>query len=175
MATIKVDVVSAEEHIFSGEAELVSLPGTSGELGIMPGHLPLITLIRPGFVRVHVPGEQEPEQIFVAGGVLEVQPEQVTVLSDTAVRSKDLDEARAKEALAAAEAARASATGSIESLVLKRRSLPWLPSLLLFANCVASSDRSQRRHSNERRCSVRTSAHFLLVCGRILRNACPRF
>lgn len=114
MATIKVDVVSADEHIFSGEAELVSLPGTSGELGIMPGHLPLITLIRPGFVRVHVPGEQEPEQIFVAGGVLEVQPEQVTVLSDTAVRSKDLDEARAKEALAAAEAARASATGSIE-------------------------------------------------------------
>lgn len=114
MATIKVDVVSAEEHIFSGEAELVSLPGTSGELGIMPGHLPLITLIRPGFVRVHVPGEQEPEQIFVAGGVLEVQPEQVTVLSDTAVRSKDLDEARAKEALAAAEAARASATGRIE-------------------------------------------------------------
>ena len=114
MATIKVDVVSAEEHIFSGEAELVSLPGTSGELGIMPGHLPLITLIRPGFVRVHVPGEQEPEQIFVAGGVLEVQPEQVTVLSDTTVRSKDLDEARAKEALAAAEAARASATGSIE-------------------------------------------------------------
>ena len=114
MATIKVDVVSAEEHIFSGEAELVSLPGTSGELGIMPGHLPLITLIRPGFVRVHVPGEQEPEQIFVAGGVLEVQPEQVTVLADTDVRSKDLDEARAKEALAAAEAARASATGSIE-------------------------------------------------------------
>ena len=114
MATIKVDVVSAEEHIFSGEAELVSLPGTSGELGIMPGHLPLITLIRPGFVRVHVPGEQEPEQIFVAGGVLEVQPEQVTVLADTAVRSNDLDEARAKEALAAAEAARASATGSIE-------------------------------------------------------------
>ena len=147
MATIKVDVVSAEEHIFSGEAELVSLPGTSGELGIMPGHLPLITLIRPGFVRVHVPGEQEPEQIFVAGGVLEVQPEQVTVLADTALKS----------------------------LVLKRRSLPWLPSLLLFANCVASSDRSQRRHSNERRCSVRTSAHFLLVCGRILRNACPRF
>ena len=118
MATIKVDVVSAEEHIFSGEAELVSLPGTSGELGIMPGHLPLITLIRPGFVRVHVPGEQEPEQIFVAGGVLEVQPEQVTVLSDTAVRSKDLDEARAKEALAAAEAARASATGSIEIAAL---------------------------------------------------------
>lgn len=108
MATIKVDVVSAEEHIFSGEAELVSLPGTSGELGIMPGHLPLITLIRPGFVRVHKPGESEVEQIFVAGGVLEVQPDRVTVLADTAVRSKDLDEARAKEA------SRATATGSIE-------------------------------------------------------------
>lgn len=114
MATIKVDVVSAEEHIFSGEAELVSLPGTSGELGIMPGHLPLITLIRPGFVRIHNAGESEVEQIFVAGGVLEVQPDLVTVLADTAVRSKDLDEARAKEALAAAEAARSSATGSIE-------------------------------------------------------------
>ena len=114
MATIKVDVVSAEEHIFSGEAELVSLPGTSGELGIMPGHLPLITLIRPGFVRVHKPGESEVEQIFVAGGVLEVQPDRVTVLADTAVRSKDLDEARAKEALAAAETSRATATGSIE-------------------------------------------------------------
>lgn len=114
MATIKVDVVSAEEQIFSGEAELVSLPGTSGELGIMPGHLPLITLIRPGFVRVHVAGQAEPEQIFVAGGVLEVQPDLVTVLADTAVRSKDLDEARAKEALAAAEAARATATGNLE-------------------------------------------------------------
>lgn len=114
MATIKVDVVSAEEQIFSGEAELVSLPGTSGELGIMPGHLPLITLIRPGFVRIHAAGREEPEQIFVAGGVLEVQPDRVTVLADTAVRSKDLDEARAKEALAAAEAARSTATGSIE-------------------------------------------------------------
>lgn len=114
MATIKVDVVSAEEHIFSGEAELVSLPGTSGELGIMPGHLPLITLIRPGFVRVHKPGSEEVEQIFVAGGVLEVQPNVVTVLADTAVRSKDLDEARTRDALAAAEAARKQATGNLE-------------------------------------------------------------
>ena len=79
MATIKVDVVSAEEHIFSGEAELVSLPGTSGELGIMPGHLPLITLIRPGFVRVHKPGESEVEQIFVAGGVLAVSYTHLTL------------------------------------------------------------------------------------------------
>ena len=114
MATIKVDVVSAEEHIFSGEAELVSLPGTSGELGIMPGHLPLITLIRPGFVRVHVPGEQEPEQIFVAGGVLRSSLSRSPFSRTRLFVARDLDEARAKEALAAAEAARASATGSIE-------------------------------------------------------------
>lgn len=114
MATIKVDVVSAEENIFSGEAELVSLPGTSGELGIMPGHLPLITKIRPGFVRIHVPNQAEVEQVFVAGGILEVQPDMVTVLADTAIRSKDLDEARAQEALAAAQEARKTATGTIE-------------------------------------------------------------
>ena len=114
MATIKVDVVSAEEHIFTGEAELVSPPGTSGELGIMPGHLPLITLVHPGFVRVHKPGETEVEQIFVAGGILEVQPNVVTVLADTAVRSKDLDEARTKDAMAAAEEARKHATGNLE-------------------------------------------------------------
>lgn len=114
MATIKVDVVSAEENIFSGEAELVSLPGTSGELGIMPGHIPVITLVRPGFVRIHRSGESEVEQVFVAGGVLEVQPDRVTVLADTAIRSKDLDEAKAKEALAKAEAARQNATGNLQ-------------------------------------------------------------
>ncbi len=114
MATIKVDVVSAEENIFSGEAELVSLPGASGELGIMPGHLPLITLIRPGFVRIHRPGQKEVEQVFVAGGVLEVQPDLVTVLADTAIRSKDLDEAKAQEALEAAQKARKTATGDLE-------------------------------------------------------------
>lgn len=114
MATIKVDVVSAEENIFSDEAELVSLPGTSGELGIMPGHIPVITLVRPGFVRIHRPGGSEVEQVFVAGGVLEVQPDKVTVLADTAIRSKDLDEAKAKEALAKAEEARQNATGNLE-------------------------------------------------------------
>ena len=114
MATIKVDVVSAEESIFSGDAELVSLPGQSGELGILPGHVPLITLIRPGFVRIRVPGEQEPEQVFVAGGVLEVQPDLVTVLADTAVRSKDLDEAKAAKALEEARALRQKATGELE-------------------------------------------------------------
>ena len=114
MATIKVDVVSAEESIFSGDAELVSLPGQSGELGILPGHVPLITLIRPGFVRIHLPGKQEVEQVFVAGGVLEVQPDMVTVLADTAVRSKDLDEAKAAKALEDARALRQKATGELE-------------------------------------------------------------
>lgn len=114
MATIKVDVVSAEESIFSGDAELVSLPGQSGELGILPGHVPLITLIRPGFVRIHLPGEQEVEQVFVAGGVLEVQPNLVTVLADTAVRSKDLDEAKAAKALEDARTQRQNATGELE-------------------------------------------------------------
>ena len=114
MATIKVDVVSAEESIFSGDAELVSLPGQSGELGILPGHVPLISLIRPGFVRIRVPGKQEPEQVFVAGGVLEVQPDLVTVLADTAVRSKDLDEAKAAKALEEARALRQKATGELE-------------------------------------------------------------
>ncbi|MBS5491043.1 MAG: F0F1 ATP synthase subunit epsilon [Sutterella wadsworthensis] len=114
MATIKVDVVSAEESIFSGDAELVSLPGKSGELGILPGHVPLITLIRPGFVRIHLPGKQEVEQVFVAGGVLEVQPNLVTVLADTAVRSKDLDEAKAAKALEDARTQRQNATGELE-------------------------------------------------------------
>ena len=114
MATIKVDVVSAEESIFSGDAELVSLPGKSGELGILPGHVPLITLIRPGFVRIHLPGKKEVEQVFVAGGVLEVQPDLVTVRADTAVRSNDLDEAKAAKALEDARAQRQNATGEIE-------------------------------------------------------------
>lgn len=114
MATIKVDVVSAEESIFSGDAELVSLPGKSGELGILPGHVPLITLIRPGFVRIHLPGKKEVEQVFVAGGVLEVQPDLVTVLADTAVRSNDLDEAKTAKALEDARAQRQNATGEIE-------------------------------------------------------------
>lgn len=113
MATIKVDVVSAEESIFSGEATLVSLPGVGGELGIMPGHVPLITLIRPGFVRIHS-DSAEAEQVFVAGGVLEVQPDHVTVLADTAIRSKDLDEEKALQALEQAKAARQTATGQLE-------------------------------------------------------------
>ncbi|SMP64684.1 F0F1 ATP synthase subunit epsilon [Noviherbaspirillum suwonense] len=101
--TIHVDVVSAEELIFSGEAEFVALPGEAGELGIYPKHTPLITRIRPGAVRIKVAGQAEDEFVFVAGGILEVQPNAVTVLADTAIRGHDLDEAKAAEAKRLAE------------------------------------------------------------------------
>jgi F-type H+-transporting ATPase subunit epsilon len=107
--TIHVDVVSAEESIYSGEAEFVVLPGEAGELGIYPRHTPLITRIKPGSVRIQPAGGGEEQLIFVAGGILEVQPQLVTVLADTAIRGRDLDEAKATEALKAAEAARAKA------------------------------------------------------------------
>ena len=107
--TIHVDVVSAEEEIFSGEAEFVVLPGEAGELGIYPRHTPLITRIKPGAVRIVPPGGGEETLIFVAGGILEVQPQLVTVLADTAIRGADLDEAKATEALKRAEEARAKA------------------------------------------------------------------
>jgi F-type H+-transporting ATPase subunit epsilon len=103
--TIHVDVVSAEESIFSGLAEFVVLPGEAGELGIMPGHMPLMTRIRPGAVRIKVPNQEAEELVFVAGGMLEVQPNMVTVLADTAIRGKDLDEAKALEAKKRAEEA----------------------------------------------------------------------
>ncbi len=111
--TIHVDVVSAEESIFSGEARFVSLPGEAGELGIFPRHTPLITRIRPGSVRIEMADGSE-EFVFVAGGILEVQPDCVTVLSDTAVRGKDLDEEKAMAAKAAAEEALKNAKGDID-------------------------------------------------------------
>ena len=111
-ATILVDVVSAEASIFSGEAEFVVLPGESGELGIYPRHAPLITRIKPGAVRIQKPGGEE-ELIFVAGGILEVQPKVITVLADTAIRGHDLDEAKATEALKQAEIARANAKDAV--------------------------------------------------------------
>lgn len=107
--TIHIDVVSAEESIFSGEAEFVVLPGEAGELGIYPRHTPLITRIRPGAVRIKPAGGGEEELIFVAGGILEVQPKLITVLADTAIRGHDLDEAKANEALQKAEEARRAA------------------------------------------------------------------
>jgi F-type H+-transporting ATPase subunit epsilon len=113
-ATLHIDVVSAEESIFSGEAEFVVLPGEAGELGIYPRHTPLITRIRPGAVRIMPAGGGEEQLIFVAGGILEVQPKVVTVLADTAIRGKDLDEAKASEALQRAEEARRNATDKQE-------------------------------------------------------------
>ena len=104
MNTIHVDVVSAEESIFSGEARFVALPGEAGELGIYPRHTPLITRIKAGSVRIQLADGGE-EFVFVAGGILEVQPDCVTVLSDTAVRGRDLDDEKANEAKLAAEEA----------------------------------------------------------------------
>ena len=111
--TIHVDVVSAEESIFSGEATFVSLPGEAGELGIYPRHTPLITRIRPGAVRIETADGGE-EFVFVAGGILEVQPTTVTVLSDTAIRGKDLDDEKANQAKAAAEEALKNAKSDID-------------------------------------------------------------
>ena len=113
MNTIQVDVVSAEESIFSGEARFVALPGESGELGIYPRHTPLITRIRPGTVRIEKADGTE-EFVFVAGGILEVQPNCVTVLSDTAIRGKDLDEAKASSAKSLAEEALKNAKNDID-------------------------------------------------------------
>ena len=112
--TIHVDVVSAEELIFSGEARFVALPGEAGELGIYPRHTPLITRVRPGAVRIERADTGEEEFVFVAGGILEVQPNHVIVLSDTAIRGRDLDEEKANEAKAAAEEALKNAKDDID-------------------------------------------------------------
>ncbi|HEY8881541.1 MAG TPA: F0F1 ATP synthase subunit epsilon [Roseateles sp.] len=118
MATLHVDVVSAEEQIFSGEAKFVALPGESGELGILPKHTPLITRIKPGAVRIELAGGGE-EFVFVAGGILEVQPHRVTVLADTAIRGKDLDEAKATEAKKAAEEALRNAKDKLDQAAIQ--------------------------------------------------------
>ena len=112
--TMQVDVVSAEEEIFSGAAEFVVLPGEIGELGVYPRHAPLITRIKPGTVRIRMPDRADEELIFVAGGILEVQPNMVTVLADTAIRGHDLDEAKALEAQQKAEEMRRTAQGAQE-------------------------------------------------------------
>ncbi|MCZ2102803.1 MAG: F0F1 ATP synthase subunit epsilon [Comamonadaceae bacterium] len=113
MNTIHVDVVSAEASIFSGEAKFVALPGESGELGILPRHTPLITRIKPGSVRIDLADGGE-EFVFVAGGILEVQPDRVTVLSDTAIRGRDLDEQKAEEARKQAQEALTHAKSEID-------------------------------------------------------------
>ena len=112
--TIHVDVVSAEESIYSGDAEFVVLPVIMGELGIYPKHTPLVTQIKPGVVRIKVPGQAEEQIVYVQGGFLEIQPDVVTVLSDTAIRARDLDEAKALEAKRAAEEAMQNKTSKAE-------------------------------------------------------------
>ena len=112
--TIHVDVVSAEELIYSGEAEFVVLPGVVGELGIYPRHTPLLTQIKPGSVRIKAPDSAQEELVFVQGGYLEVQPHLVTVLADTAIRAKDLDEKAALDAKRAAEEAMQNKTSKEE-------------------------------------------------------------
>jgi F-type H+-transporting ATPase subunit epsilon len=113
--SVHVDVVSAEESIFSGLAEMVVVPGEQGELGIYPRHAPLLTRIKPGSVRIKLADKQGEEAlIYVSGGILEVQPNVVTVLADTAIRGADLDEARALEAKRAAEEAMKNRTSDVD-------------------------------------------------------------
>jgi F-type H+-transporting ATPase subunit epsilon len=112
--TFQVDIVSAEQAIFSGEAEMVIAPGEAGELGILPEHVPLLTRIKPGTVRIQLAGGAPEEVIYVSGGMMEVQPDRVTVLADTSVRAHDLDEAKAMEAERLAKDAIANRTGVLD-------------------------------------------------------------
>jgi F-type H+-transporting ATPase subunit epsilon len=112
--TLHVDIVSAEQSIFSGEASMVIAPGEAGELGILPEHMPLLTRIKPGTVRIQPAGGGEEEVIYVSGGMMEVQPDSVTVLADTSVRAHDLDEAKAMEAERLAKEALANRAGVME-------------------------------------------------------------
>ena len=137
--TIQVDVVSAEEQIFSGQAEFVALPGEAGELGIYPKHTPLITRIRPGAVRIQVAGGGE-EFVFVAGGILEVQPNGVTVLADTAIRGSDLDEAKAIEAKKQAE----------ELMLNKESKIDYAKAQAEMAAAIAQLAAIQKRRSTGR-------------------------
>ena len=139
MSTIKVAVVSAEEQIFSGDAEFVALPGEAGELGILPQHTPLISLIKPGFVRITLPDTKEVKQVFVAGGVIEVQPHHVTVLADTAIRSEEMDRAKTEKALAAAREARSKATSEVDLAKLDAE-------LAILAAELAAIEKLKRHH-----------------------------
>ena len=112
--TLQVNIVSAEEAIFSGEAELLVAPGETGELGILPGHAPLLTRIKAGRVKIKQPGKTEDELIYVSGGMMEVQPKALTILADTSIRAHDLDEAKALAAKRAAEEALADKSSEMD-------------------------------------------------------------
>ena len=141
MANLHVDVVSAEESIFAGEAKFVTLPGEVGELGILPGHTPLISRIRPGTVKIVLADETE-VSIFVAGGILEIQPGTVTVLSDTAIRAEDLDEAKALEARKRAEEALRNTTDKADIAVVEAE----LAMLAAQAAAARSLRQTRRQH-----------------------------
>lgn len=112
--TIQVNIVSAEQSIFAGEAELLVAPGETGELGILPGHAPLLTRIKAGTVKIKQPGKTEDELIYVSGGMMEVQPKALTILADTSIRAHDLDEAKALDAKRAAEEALANKVSEMD-------------------------------------------------------------
>ncbi|HXF77241.1 MAG TPA: F0F1 ATP synthase subunit epsilon [Usitatibacter sp.] len=111
--TLQVDIVSAEQQIFSGPADMVIAPGEGGELGILPEHMPLLTRVKPGTVRIRKEGAEE-EVIYVSGGMMEVQPDRVTILADTSVRAHDLDEAKAMEAMRQAKEALENKSGAVD-------------------------------------------------------------
>ncbi|MEO5693701.1 MAG: F0F1 ATP synthase subunit epsilon [Usitatibacter sp.] len=112
--TLHVDIVSAEQQIYSGEASMVVAPGEGGELGILPEHIPLLTRIKPGTIQIKAANGTDEELIYVSGGMMEVQPDRVTVLADTSVRAHDLDEAKALEAERLAKEALANKAGAME-------------------------------------------------------------
>ena len=114
VATVHIDVVSAEESIFSGEAEFIAAPAQMGEVGIYPHHAPMITSIKPGALRIKLADKNEEQLIYISGGILEVQPGVVTVLADTAIRGGDLDEAKANAAKKAAEEAMKNRSSDVD-------------------------------------------------------------
>ncbi|CUS47836.1 MAG: F-type H+-transporting ATPase epsilon subunit AtpC [Idiomarinaceae bacterium HL-53] len=109
VSTVRLDVVSAEDQLFTGNVQSIQVTGSEGELGILPGHIPLLTALKPGMVRIVTEAGEE-EFFYVAGGVMEVQPDTVTVLSDTAVRGDDLDEQAAEKAMQQAREALADSS-----------------------------------------------------------------
>jgi F-type H+-transporting ATPase subunit epsilon len=114
VTTVHIDVVSAEESIFSGEAEFIAAPAQMGEVGIYPHHAPMITSIKPGALRIKIADKNEEQLIYISGGILEVQPGVVTVLADTAIRGHDLDEAQANAAKKAAEEAMKNRSSDVD-------------------------------------------------------------
>ena len=140
MDVMRVEVVSNEYNIYSGEASFVVVPTVQGELGIYPRHEPIMSLVRPGALRLKIPGEKEEVLVAVSGGVLEVQPDKLTVLADVAVRSSEMDQARAEEAKKAAEAGIAKATK-----LWPRRIVRWL---LLLQNSKLSTIFAQENINN---------------------------